>query len=138
MYQIILHLLFQWCLIHLHHKWVYIFGTFCHRGNFFALLKNILAFFIGYDSSRMRSRSPPRQAIIERSGKFLLLPTQLMICYSSNKIRKTQNEHLNIVSQNLNSLLLWIYCQFLDLFGVIQLAFCSRNYLRLVKSSSDG
>ena len=28
--------------------------------------------------------------------------------YSSNKIRKTQNEHLNIVFQNLNSQLLWI------------------------------
>ena len=27
---------------------------------------------MGYDTSRMRSRSPPRQAIIERPGKFLL------------------------------------------------------------------
>ena len=28
---------------------------------------------------------------------------QYHICYSSNKIRKTQNEHLNIICQNLNS-----------------------------------
>ena len=38
--------------------------------------------------------------------------------YSSYKIRKTQNEQLNIVCQNSISLL----------FGFVSLAFCSRNY----------
>jgi hypothetical protein len=30
-------------------------------------------------------------------------PTYLCFLYSSNKIRKTQNEHLDIICQNLNS-----------------------------------
>jgi hypothetical protein len=33
--------------------------------------------------------------------------------YSSNKIRKTQNEHLNIVCQNLNMPISWLFILFL-------------------------
>ena len=36
-------------------------------------------------------------------GKFCTFSRQIDWCYSSNKIRKTQNEHLNIFCQNLNS-----------------------------------
>ena len=58
---------------------------------------------------------------------FSLVWLKLWFYYSSNEIRKTQNEPLKIICKNLNSQKLWIYCQSLTFFVFTPLAFCSRN-----------
>ena len=59
--------------------------------------KSISKFKVRYPARRyfgFRRIFKPMQCVKFSSGRF---------CYSSNEIRKTQNEHLDIVCQNLNS-----------------------------------
>ena len=65
--------------------------------------------------------------------KYILL---WYIYYSSNKIRKAQNEHLKIVCQNLIGFLLWFKANFLT-FWRLYLLFFDLEYIG-VKSPSHG
>ena len=69
--------------------------------------------------------------------KSPILRSLCTVC--SNKIRKAQIEHLNIVCQNLKCLYLLIYLIiFLNFLVFTSFTFRSRILLELVKSSSDG